>query len=47
MKYDYDYSGSGWHLGAPKELGTNPPPILGFPTPSSIDKFLLGLTARF
>ncbi len=47
MKYTYDYSGSGWHMGAPKELGTNPPPILGFNTPSSIDKFLLGLTARF
>jgi hypothetical protein len=47
MRYDYDYSGSGWHMGAPKELGTNPAPLLGFATPSSIDKFLLGLTARF
>ena len=47
MRYDYDYSGSGWHIGAPKELGTNPPQIIAFATPSSIDKFLLGLTARF
>jgi hypothetical protein len=47
MKYTFDYSQSGWHLGAPKELGTNPPPILGFASPSSMDKFLLGLTARF
>ncbi len=34
-------------MGAPKELGTTPAPILGFPTPSSIDKFLLGFMARF
>lgn len=47
MRYDYDFSGSGWHLGAPKELGVNPPSIIAFATPSSIDKFLLGLTARF
>ena len=47
MMYDFDYSQSGWHLGAPKELGTSPPPILGFPSPSSIDKFLLGFMARF
>ena len=45
MKYNYDYSGSGWNLGAPKPL--NETPILGFPTPSSLDKFLLGLQARF
>jgi hypothetical protein len=47
MKYTFDYSQSGWHLGAPKELGTTPPPILGFASPSSMDKFLLGMTARF
>jgi hypothetical protein len=47
MKYTFDYSQSGWHLGAPKELGTTPPPILGFASPSSLDKFMLGFTARF
>jgi hypothetical protein len=30
--YEYDYSGSGWQVGAPKELGGDNPPILGFPT---------------
>jgi hypothetical protein len=45
MHYDYKYSGSGWHIGAPKELDSTP--ILGFATPSKIDKFLLGLQARF
>jgi hypothetical protein len=47
MRYNFKYSQSGWHMGAPKELGTDPPPILGFASPSSMDKFLLGLTARF
>ena len=47
MHYDFKYSQSGWHLGAPKELDSTPPPILGFPSPTSMDKFLLGLTARF
>jgi hypothetical protein len=30
--YEYDYSGSGWQVGAPKELGGDMAPILGFPT---------------
>jgi hypothetical protein len=30
--YDYAYSGSGWQVGAPKELGGEMAPILGFPT---------------
>ena len=30
IKYLYDYSGSGWHVGAPKALDSMP--ILGFPT---------------
>jgi hypothetical protein len=47
IRYDYDYSGSGWHLGAPKEFGTNPPPILGFPTYSEVDKWALSFQARF
>ncbi len=45
MKYDFTYSQSGWHMGAPKELDSTP--ILGFPSPTSADRFLLGLQARF
>jgi hypothetical protein len=47
ISYDYDYSGSGWHLGAPKELDGDMPPVLGYPTYSSIDKFMLSFSARF
>ena len=48
ISYDYDYSGSGWHLGAPKELveGENAP-ILGFPTYKKAGKVSLGFSARF
>jgi len=45
INYDYLYSGSGWHLGAPKKLNTTP--ILGFPTYDSAWMFTLGITARF
>ena len=45
MKYNFDYSGSGWHLGAPHELDSTP--ILGFASPTDADRFLLGLQARF
>ncbi len=45
IKYLYDYSGSGWHVGAPKALDSQP--ILGFPTYSGATMFSLGLTARF
>jgi hypothetical protein len=45
MKYTFNQSGSGWHMGAPKDLGSTP--ILGFPSPSDADRFLLGLQARF
>lgn len=45
MHYDYEYSGSGWHLGAPKKLDSNP--ILGFPTYDKVTKFSLSLMARF
>ena len=47
MHYNFDYSQSGWHMGAAKPLNGDMPPILGFPSPTSMDKFLLGLTARF
>jgi hypothetical protein len=43
--YDYNYSGSGWHVGAPKLLSSTP--LLGFPTYDSAHKLAVGLTARF
>ena len=43
--YDYRYSGSGWHVGAPKRLDDTP--ILGFPTYSKAGVLTFGLTARF
>ncbi|MCP4293707.1 MAG: DUF3373 domain-containing protein [bacterium] len=45
INYNYDYSGSGWHLGAPKDLDDNP--TLGFPTYSKAGKISLGFSARF
>jgi hypothetical protein len=45
IRYNYRYSGSGWHLGAPKKLDLSP--ILGFPTYSKAYMFSAGLTARF
>ena len=45
IRYNYTYSGSGWHLQEPKRLtGT---PILGFPTYDTANMFSFGLTARF
>lgn len=45
MRYDYKYSGSGWHIGAPKELdGT---PILPFPTYDKFDIISLSLVTKF
>ena len=45
IHYGYEYSGSGWHLGAPKRLDSNP--ILGFPTYSRAYMASLGLMVRF
>ncbi len=45
MDYDYKYSGSGWHLGAPKKLSEMP--VLGYPTYSDAKKFALTLSVRF
>jgi len=47
MHYDYEYSGSGWHMGAPKALDSMPPPILGFPTYDQVDKYSITFSARF
>jgi hypothetical protein len=45
IRYNYTWSGSGWHLGAPKRLDSNP--LLGFPTYDTANMFTLGLTAQF
>jgi hypothetical protein len=45
IRYNYDYSGSGWHLGAPKSLDSNP--TLGFPTYIRATMVTLGMTTRF
>jgi Protein of unknown function (DUF3373) len=42
---NFSYSGSGWHLGAPKLLSSTP--ILGFPTYKTANMLTFGLTARF
>jgi hypothetical protein len=45
IKYLYDYSGSGWHVGAPKKLDSSP--ILGFPTYTGATMLSLGVSTRF
>lgn len=45
IKYLYRYSGSGWHVGAPKALDSKP--ILGFPTYDDAWMFSVGIIARF
>jgi hypothetical protein len=47
IDYSYDYSGSGWLLGSPKDLSDNPPPVLGFPTYDDASKWMLSFSARF
>jgi hypothetical protein len=45
MHYAYDYSGSGWHVGAPKALDATP--ILGFPTYDKVNVYSLSIITRF
>ncbi|HET8648367.1 MAG TPA: DUF3373 family protein [Vicinamibacteria bacterium] len=45
IKYDNEYSGSGWHVGEPKRLDSMP--ILGFPTYSDVWNVRLAATVRF
>ena len=44
-RYNYTWSGSGWHVGAPKRLSDTP--VLGFPTYDVANVLTFGLTARF
>jgi hypothetical protein len=46
IDYSYDYSGSGWILGAPKDLGDSGN-ILATPTYDDASKFMASFTARF
>ena len=46
IDYTFDYTGSGWHVGAPAELGGNPV-LSGFPTYSKASQVTLGFSARF
>lgn len=45
IQYNYRYSGSGWHLGAPKDLTTRP--ILGFPTYKDAQVLSISTIVRF
>jgi Protein of unknown function (DUF3373) len=45
LDYRYDYSGSGWHLGAPKDLDETP--ILGFPTYKKVLNIRAAMTVKF
>jgi len=45
IKYLYNYSGSGWHVGAPKKLDGNP--LLGFPTYDGANMLSVSVITRF
>ncbi len=45
IRYNYTWSGSGWHIGAPKRLDSSP--ILGFPGYDKANMVTVGLTAQF
>lgn len=45
LHYDYDYSGSGWHIGEPKKLDQKP--LIGFPTYDKMFNLRAALTVRF
>jgi hypothetical protein len=45
IRYNYTWSGSGWHVGAPKRLDSTP--LLGFPTYDKANMVTVGLTTQF
>jgi len=45
IRYNYTWSGSGWHIGEPKRLDASP--LLGFPGYDKANMFTLGLTTEF
>jgi hypothetical protein len=46
QRFNYQWSGSGWHLGEPKSL-TGAPQVLGFPTYNTANLLSFGLNAKF
>jgi len=47
MYYDYNYTGSGWQLGAPKKIDDLMPVLSGFPTYSDALDIRAALTTKF
>jgi hypothetical protein len=47
MKYDYNYTGSGWQLGAPKKIDDLIPAMSAFPTYSEALDIRAAITAKF
>jgi hypothetical protein len=45
INYDFQYSGSGWHMGAPKKIDSVP--VLGFPTFKNVFNLRTAFTVRF
>ncbi len=45
LYYDYEYSGSGWHMGEPKKIADVP--MLGFPTYENMFNLRIAMTVRF
>jgi hypothetical protein len=45
IRYNYTWSGSGWHIGEPKRLSSTP--LLGFPGYDKANMVTAGLTAEF
>ncbi|MGE3276843.1 MAG: DUF3373 family protein [Vicinamibacterales bacterium] len=45
LTYDYEYSGSGWHMGAPKPIDQTP--MLGFPTYRDMFNLRVAMSVRF
>lgn len=45
IRYNYTWSGSGWHIGEPKRLDATP--LLGFPGYDKANMVTVGLTAEF
>jgi uncharacterized protein DUF3373 len=45
IQYNYEYSGSGWHMGEPKKISDTP--LLGFPTYKNLFNLRAAFSVRF
>jgi hypothetical protein len=45
INYDFQYSGSGWHMGAPKKISETP--VLGFPTYKNMFNLRVAFNVKF